>query len=353
MVVAWRLSSVVVALAVALVCSVLTPDAARAEATTTSKTVVVRPGENMKAALEGLRAGDTLLVAPGRHSIGYIRPRLAPGTASRPVTVKAQVWSAPPTLVGGLLLTSPDHWTFHRLRVEGTAARAPGLMVDGGVGWRVSASEFWGARGSDAYANVAIAGGNGYPRGFLFTENCVHDAARSQRVKTDHNIYVKIHGGPRSSGTISRNVIFGHPNGAGIKLGDGGQPGAPGPWGVVVLNNTILDGGRQVLMSHDVRDNAVRGNLLGLSVEPFTPQDRRTTGIYALMVGGTGNVVENNYVFSADMAVRDPFGKVRVGQDTAVRPAPALAKRSTCSVTPTSWQARYYGTTSRGTYLDW
>lgn len=346
------LRTAVMLLAVVMAAPLAAP-AASAEEVSSSRTAVVRPGESLKLALEALRPGDTLLVAPGRHDIGYIRPRLTPATSARPITVKAQDWSSPPTLVGGMLLTSPDHWTFHRLRVEGTAARAPGLMVDGGVGWRVSASEFWGARGTDAFANVAIAGGNGYPRGFVFTENCVHDAARSPREKTDHNIYVKYHGDARSGGTISRNVIFGHPNGAGIKLGDGGQPGAPGPWGVQLVNNTVLDGGRQVLLSHDVRNNLVRGNLLGWSSEPFTPQDRRTTGIYALMVGGSGNVMDNNFVFSADMAVRDPYGKVRVGADTAVRPTPALGGRGSCSVAPTSWQARYYGTTSKGTYLRW
>jgi hypothetical protein len=342
--------ALVALLAVAAAVAPLAP--ASAEDGYPARTYTAGAGDDMRRAFEALRPGDTLLLEPGTYDIGYIRPVVARGTSRAPITVKPQVWASPPVLVGGIELKSPDFWSLQRLRVKAAADRAPALHVHGGTGWRVTGGEFWGARDTEAYANVAIDGGGGYPRGFTFSQNCVHDAATTQRAKTDHNIYVKFHGAAGSGGVISQNTIVGHPNGAGIKLGDGGETNAPGPWGVKVTGNTIVDGGRQVLMSHDVRGNSVTGNLLGRSREPFTATDRRTTGLYALMVGGTGNVVGNNYVFGADMALRDPYGKVRVAGDMAVRPDAQLTGRG-CSVQPGYWKARYYGRTSTGVYPRW
>ncbi|MEJ5866198.1 hypothetical protein WDV85_00420 [Pseudokineococcus sp. 5B2Z-1] len=342
--------AIVAVLAAAAAVAPIAP--ASAEEAASPQTYTAGAGDDMRRAFEQLRPGDTLLLEPGTYEIGYIRPVLARGTPSAPITVKPQVWGSPPVLVGGIELRSPDFWSLERLRVRAAADRAPALHLRGGSGWRVTAGEFWGARDTQAYANVAIDGSGGYPRRFTFAQNCVHDAATTTRSKTDHNIYVKFRGAPGSGGVISQNTVLGHPNGAGIKLGDGGDPGAPGPWGVQVVRNTIVDGGRQVLMSHDVRGNSVTGNLLGLSREPFTATDRRTTGLYALMVGGSGNTVGNNYVFGADMALRDPYGKVRVAGDMAVRPDAQMRGRG-CSVQPAYWKARYYGRTSQGVYLSW
>ncbi|RJK95353.1 right-handed parallel beta-helix repeat-containing protein [Vallicoccus soli] len=328
---------------------------AAAPASAAPRTITLAPGPHVRVefrdAVEALRPGDTLQLAPGTYEIGYLWLKVARGLASAPIVVKAQDWRRPPLLRGGLNLTDADHWTLHRLRVEATAPNGPALHMTGGTGWRVTSSEFFGARNTDAYANVAIDGGGGYPRGFVFSQNCVHDAGRSERWKTDHNIYVKFRGAPGSGGTISKNTIYNHQNGAGIKLGDGGLPGAPGPWGVKVEQNTIAQGGRQVLLSHDVRGNVVVGNLLYGSTEPFTTADRRTTGIYALMVSGTGNKVADNYVARASMALRDPYGKVGVSGVTAVRPDPGFRGTGSCAaLDPTYWKARYYGRTSTGVY---
>ena len=132
--------------------------------------------------------------------------------------------------------------------------------MGGGRGWLVAGGEFFGGRATGAYANVAIGSGNySQPQGFRFTANCVHGAGRTKRENQDHNIYVNFIGSSGTSGSIDRNVIFDHPNGAGVKLGAGGQPGARGPWNVRVTNNTISNGGRQVLLHGNVRGNVDPG----------------------------------------------------------------------------------------------
>lgn len=340
-------------LVAALLAAGLVAAPAAAASAQTGSTTVAGPGVDLRKAFERLRPGDTLELEPGTYTIGYIRPVVARGTKAQPITVRAADPARPPLLRGGILLKSPDFWRLERLRVEATAPKAPALHVFGGNGWAVLSGEYFGARNTDAYANVAIEGTGGYPRGFRFAGNCVHDAGRSERIKTDHNMYVSITGDTGSGGVIEHNTIYGHPNGAGIKLGGGGQPGIRGPWGVTVENNTIVWGGRQILMSQDIRNNVVSGNLLGASTEPFSATDRRTTGVYALGVEGTGNLLEHNYVFGASMPYRDPNGLVRVGADVGLRPDPRLSGLGTCSVQPTYWKAKYYGRTSTEVYQQW
>jgi hypothetical protein len=284
------------------------------------------------AALQALRAGDTLQLAPGTYNTGFIRAiGMASGTAAAPITVTAQDPTQPPLLVGGLWLYSPTYLVLRHLRIQATAAASPALTVQGGVGWTVDSSEFWGARQTDAFANVVISGTGGYPRGFVFSQNCLHDAAQSTRTsQTDHNLYVNFQGSSLTSGTITRNTMWNAPHGENIKLGDGGLAGALGPWNVRVSNNTLATGGRQILLHANVRDNTVIGNLFYDATQGFV-SNPQTTQIYIHDVIGAGNSFSYNYASVASMFIYDPKHVVTLGAGNVTGPNPAFTGANTCA----------------------
>lgn len=321
--------------------------AGAAPAQAAGRTYYATPSANLHLVFQSLRAGDTLRLAPGTYRTGYLRPRVASGTAAAPIIVVAADRSRPPLILGGIHLASANYWQLWWIRAQATVKDKSALYMDGGVGWAVRGGEYFGARATGSYANVVIAGGSGYPQGFAFLDNCVHDAAITGRGNTDHNLYVNFHGSPTTRGTIARNTIWGHPDGVGIKLGNGGLYGAPGPWGVRVEQNTIADGGRQVLFHGDVRNNLVRGNILALSREPFT-QDPRTTSVYVHDVVGTGNVMDHNYVWAASMIAYDPARRLTYGRGNTMQPDPLFRDIRTCTgwrnTRPTSAPFGRYGT---------
>lgn len=314
---------------------------------------VVSPGANLNVAMSNLNAGDRLLLRPGTYRTGYLRPTVHAGTASAPVVVTAYDSSQPPLLIGGLQLTNPNYWQVSRLRIQADGSGHSALFVNGGRGWRVTGSEFYGARYTGSFANVAISGaGSSAPSGFLFAANCVHDAALTHQ-GADQNVYVNFHGNSGSGGTIERNIIFNHPWGSGIKLGDGGLAGAPGPWNVIVRNNSIGSGGRQILLHGDIRSNGLYGNLLVNSTQRFT-RSTKTTAIYVHDVVGAGNRIANTYVYGATMATYDPKGKLHNLGDTGIRPDPKLSRMGLCW----GWQTAYpkaaaYGRYATGVYPRW
>ena len=211
----------------------LTERAAAAGTTTT-----VGPGADLRAAMIALKPGDTLALLPGTYASGMVSPppvsvaiaadrKMSVGTPTQPITVRAADPSARPLILGEIKLWGPSYWVLDGLRVQAVDASRDALYIGGGQGWVVRNSEFFGASSTGAFSNVTIGSdiyGTGAPRGFAFTQNCVHDAGRTTRKTTDHNVYVSFKGTPSSGGVISRNVIFNHANGAGIKLGDGGVP---------------------------------------------------------------------------------------------------------------------------------
>ena len=256
---------------------------------------------------------------------------MANGTAVAPITVTAQDPNQPPLLVGGLWLYSPTYVALRHLRIQATAATESALMIQNGVGWTVDSSEFWGARQTNSYANVVITGTGGYPRGFTFSANCVHDAAQSSRTATtDHNLYVNFEGSAQTSGTISRNTMWNAPHGENIKLGNGGAYGALGPWNVRVEGNTLVFGGRQLLLHGDVRNNTVIGNLFYGASQGFV-SNPQTTQIYIHDVVGGANSFSNNYSSRASMFIYDPKHVVALGAGNVTGPDPAFAGAYTCA----------------------
>lgn len=339
-------------IAVATIAGSDAPLIARAEAA--GQMTTVGPGANLQAVLLTLRPGDTLLLKPGTYQTGVISPsaptsgvraekRMSVGTPTAPITVAAADPANRPLILGEVKLWGASYWKLDGLRVQSVDTNREALYMGGGVGWSVMNSEFTGARQTGAYSNVAIANdiyGTGAPREFTFNSNCVHDAAMTTRNNEDQNIYVSFSGTPTSGGVISRNIVFGHPNGNGIKLGNGGAPHALGPWNVKVTSNTVAQGGRQVLLHGNVRNNTVSRNILASSTEPFRTVNK-TTAVYLNLVDGRTNRFDNNYAASTSMFSFGPNGII--GADNAVRADPKFSGLGCSGFRPTNPGAASYG----------
>lgn len=358
-------------LAVASVAAPDAPLASRAEAAGSITTVYPGiDGAGFRAALMALEPGGTLLMAPGVYRTGLVVPtpatvagpkvdakgtvkKMSVGTATAPITVRAADPRNRPLILGELKLWGPSYWRLDGLRIQSVDSGKDALYIGGGKGWTVRNSEFFGARQTGAYSNVTLATdayGTGAPSAFKFMGNCVHDAARTTRRGTDHNIYVSFRGNATSGGYITRNIIFNHANGVGIKLGDGGVPGAKGPWGVKVTYNTIAQGGRQVLLHGDVRNNIVARNILSTSTQPFSTVNK-TTSVYLNLVIGGGNTFVNNYAAYSTMFY---YGKTaRIGADNAVRPNPHFSGAGCGGYRPTYVKAAAYGRYGAGLLPTW
>jgi hypothetical protein len=300
--------------------------------------------------LQTLRAGDTLILGPGVYNAGYTRPNVWSGTSRSPIVVTAS--DPRRTLIKGQLkLWDANYWQLRNLRVQATIKGSEALYMGGGRGWLVAGGEFFGGRATGAYANVAIGPGyHSQPQRFRFTANCVHGAGRTARENQDHNIYVNFNGSTRTSGSIDRNVIFNHPNGAGIKLGAGGLPGARGPWNVRVTNNTVSNGGRQILLHGNVRGNVIQGNLLAFSTKNFQKL-AKTTAIYANMLTTRTNRINNNYVYASSFVAWDPDRKLVNTGDNRLRTNPVFTGMGTCGAYKTNTApARPYGRYGTGRF---
>ena len=312
----------------------------------------IHAGDNVLTAIQGLHAGDTLLLAAGTYNTGYLRVTpMAAGTAAAPITIRAADLAHPPLLVGGLRFYSPMYVVLKSLRVQATSPGLSALVMDGGVGWTVDTSEFWGARQTKAYANVTISGTGGYPRSWAFTQNCVHDAAMNTGPDaTDHNVYVTYQGATPTTGLLIRNLIFGAPHGENIKIGNGGAYGTLGPWGVRVANNTLASGGRQILLHANVGNNTIVGNLFYNATQLFVANPQ-TTQIYVHDVIGSGNYVSHNYSYLGSMLMYDPLHKVTVGAGNVMGANPTFDAPGSCTgYHPSLAAAIPYGRWGTGTW---
>jgi hypothetical protein len=356
----FRRPALVVAAALATAASFLVGSAGTAGAVTTgSHVIVIGPscsGTCFVNTIKNLVPGDLLELQPGTYVVHEVRPVIHPGTPTARIIVRAQDPNNRPLLQGDLRLWAPNYWTLDHLRIQTIDAGYDALDIAGGVGWAVGSTEVWGARQTNALANMSITsdtrpGGTGAPRGFRVQFSCIHDAAASGRAAhTDHNLYVNYHGNSSSGGYINNNIIYGAPNGAGIKLGDG-APTNPGPWGVHVIRNTIAQGGRQILMSGEVRNNTIVGNLLAYSSQGFIASPK-TTIIYVNNVTNATNVAGENYGFSASMF--NYGATMRYVHDNALRPNPGFNALSSCGGFHTSYpKAAAYGAYGHGSWPVW
>src|SRR4051794_13005156 len=127
------------------------PAGARYVATSGSDTAAgtaAPPLRTIKRGLARLRAGDTLIVRGGRYVENVTGQSLASGTASSRITVRAYPGERP-ILVGLLWLTNASYWTVDGLDVTWNAANSAAnhmVKMSGGLGWRLTNAEIWGAR---------------------------------------------------------------------------------------------------------------------------------------------------------------------------------------------------------------
>ncbi len=316
--------------------------------------VVVRPGisgASLSRLFSRLGPGSQVRFAPGTYRLGYWDPVLQPGRPTARITVTALDPSHPPLLQGMWKMRSPSYWTVSRMRFQATVPGDEAISVLGSAtGWQILSNDIFGAAQTGAYANLSVPAGQ--QRAFRIAGNAIHDAGRSSRSQTDHNLYLNFAGDPTTSGLVDHNLIYNHPNGVGIKIGDGGAAGARGPWGLTIADNTVLSGGRQMLLHGDVRNNLVYGNLFGRSTAPFT-SDPRTTTIYVHMVNNRTNLFRNNYAFGASMFTYDPDHALLSGGDNGLRADPRLTGgTSWTGMVPTAPAARPYGHRGTGVFTQ-
>lgn len=285
------------------------------DAVESPRTIVVQPGDgaDLERSLYDVNSGDVVVIPPGVYELGAMST-FSRGTPGSPITVRAEDPARPPLLRGAIYMNDPDYWHISGLRLEGTIAGSPAIQIAGGVGWTITGTEVFGARRTGAVANAMISGNaRRGPRGFSFTNNCVHGAARSRGEVAYHNIYFNSTGMDQVNGVISRNLIFDHPRGGGVKVGYGGKAGTPGPWNVLVERNTIANGYFGVVVHGRVSQLRIARNLMG----HFTRSDgasfsgAKRSAIYSHMVDGSGNVAAGNYLYDTDVVVR-ATGRPRV-----------------------------------------
>lgn len=253
------------------------------------------PWQDLRFAMEQLRAGDTLFVKPGtyRPRTGSVtRPRLSQGTADRRITVQAvndQVY-----VQGQIAIDDPVYWTFDGLNVggggvvwrSGSTAAQYLLAVRGGVGWTVRNSRIccWGT-----YGVVHIYG---TPRDWTFSHNMVwSNPGRGEQSDTDHLMYVSTDRGS-GPGYIERNIFAGSTNGANIKLG-APAPDTPnaGTTGVNVRRNTFFGANNNIRLAFEAQGSFIEDNIM-VGANLNWPQGPAAVQPYCL--NGRGNATRDD-----------------------------------------------------------
>ena len=242
------------------------------------------PWRSLEAALERLEPGDVLHLAEGEYRERIRNPSLRPATADRPIKVMAAPGANP--LIRGLLwIRDADHWAFEGVNVTWDAEqnRRDEHMVkfEGGRGWQFVGSEVWGAR---SFAAILVAGA---PSGWRLTDLCVHDTAPSNGVNQDHLIYVN-NGPDAGPGVIENSLLFGAPNGSGVKLG-GPSEDSGGASNVTVRRNTIVQAAQPILLAWGASNNVIVENILGGSGDGYgTIRGYRLDGLGNRALGNVG-----------------------------------------------------------------
>lgn len=258
------------------------------------------PWRTLSRSLEQLRPGDTLVVHGGTYQERVRSPRTTPATPDQPIHVVAASGERP--VVKGLLwLRDLDHWVIDGINVTwdpetGTANEHMVKFTDG-TGWVFRNAEVWGAR---SFAGVLVATSGGTePRDWRIEGNCVHDTAPSNNKNQDHLIYVNS-GTESGPGLIEGNLLFGAPNGNGVKLG-GPSATSGGAADVTIRYNTIHGAAQGVLMSWRSQDNLVTRNLIGAVGENYGT-------VRGYQLAGTGNVAAENVGYDARLMILNDEG---------------------------------------------
>jgi hypothetical protein len=254
----------------------------------------------LAAALEGLQAGDTLIVRGGEYRED-VRVQANPGTKDAPITVRAAPGENP--VIRGLFwLTDPTWWRVHNLDVtwaEGHPSTAHMVKITGGTDWVLSGAELSYA---ESFAALLVAGD---PARFRLTGLHVHDTQPANGTNQDHLIYLNAGMG---GGVLERSVLTGSPNGRAVKIGPPDSSGTP-IGNIVVRGNRMADnrGPSNIQLSGGATNVLIEGNVFDGS-GPGKPN------ITTYRATGSGNVARNNIgagstgVLAPSPALRDGGG---------------------------------------------
>lgn len=218
------------------------------------------PWRTLGVALGRLGPGDRLVVRGGRYEERITDIDIRGGTEAAPIVVEAHPGERP-VLAGLLWLRDADHWTIRGLQITWHPTGSPDehmVKMIGGTGWALTGNELWGARSFAAL--LVAAGSGGEPAHWRVAGNCIHDTLPTNEVNQDQLIYVNtgLEAGP---GVVVRNILYGAPNGMGVKLG-GPREDSGGAARVAVIRNTIVDTSQSVLVAWRSTGNRIERNLL-------------------------------------------------------------------------------------------
>jgi hypothetical protein len=241
-----------------------------------------RPWRTIAHALTMLHAGDALYIRGGYYS-ERIDVRLAPGTPHARIWVGAYPGEHP-VILGQLWIGEARYFTLSGITVtEGARSRnAPMVRLYGGTDWTLYGNAFFGARATSA---LHIDDGPNDDLGrWRVIDNCIHDTVPTNGGGQDNNVYVDdMSASSTPRGVIVGNVIFGAPNGRGIKLGPGGTHG--GPRDVLVRNNTLYGQMENISLSRGTAHVVVTRNILA-------DASSGNVGVYHLL--GSHDIVIDN-----------------------------------------------------------
>lgn len=230
-----------------------------------------RPFRTIQHALDQLRPGDSVVVAPGTYPDDLTLERS--GTSAAPVTLTSGGGERP--VVTGRLKVTASNVVVSGLVFQGRTAANPddvAVYLSGGSSVSLDGNEIRDAAQSGVFVGEAATG-------VRITRNWIHDNGKTV---LDHGIYFE----NGSGGVIGSNLIersFGY----GIQL-------YPNADDVLVTQNTIVRNGRSgVIVGGEERTadrNRIVNNIVALN---------REQGIRTFWGGptGTGNVAERNLVW--------------------------------------------------------
>lgn len=260
-------------------------------------TRTVSPGASVGAAVEALRAGETLCLRGGTYT-GNVTAALGKGTPTAPITVMSYPGERA-TLVGATKLLGGEHWRVRGLGFTNPGSTEPIVKLIGGTGWVFEQNEVY----DGAYAGILVGrstSGYGVPHAYVIRDNVVRDTGAS-------NLY---HNPSRQStgGLIERNLFF-NSGTQNVKLGWGGTGACTGSnyenFGVGEVEfryNTLYNGSQPLAVAEAGGERRVdiHHNLIGKAQRG-----------YAVRIGNVEGCLQSN-VWVHDNAA---FGSTTFAED--------------------------------------
>lgn len=286
------------------------------------------PFRTFAKALSVLQPGDILEVQGGTYRERLTSPRTRPGTAAKPVIVRAAPGERP-VIEGLLWLKYASYWTFDGINVTWSARNKRNehmVKFREMTGWRFTNAEVWGAR---SYAAILVSGVSSNWR----IDHCyVHDTYKSNGTNQDHLIYVNT---IALGGVIERNVLANSPNGRAVKVGP--PSGSTTPIGGVTIryNTMFLNAGpSNVQLSYGASRNVIYRNLM-------KRVRAGQTNITAYNLNGDGNLAYDNGGWESAGVMRPGYGIEDGGGNVMFDPS--FANPVVGDFTPTNPAALAYG----------